>query len=45
MSDDKSYTKNKFELDMPDHDSHAYLAGSYFSLLAWSMPFQLNAKL
>jgi len=23
MLDDNSYTKNKFELDRPDHDSHA----------------------
>ena len=29
MSDGKSYTKNKFELDRPDHDGNANLAKRY----------------
>jgi len=29
MSDGKSYTKNNFELDSPDHDSHANHAERY----------------
>jgi len=33
MSDGKSYTKNKFELDRLDHDSHGNRAERY--LLYW----------
>jgi len=29
MSDGKGYTKNKFQLDRSDHDSHANRAARY----------------
>jgi len=51
MSDGKDSTKNKFELDRPDCDSHVNRAERYLISLVvyiyWmkSTPFLLNAKL
>jgi len=50
MSDGKGSTKNKFELDRPDHDSHGNRTVQLLSLVAYicwmkSMPFLLKAKL
>ena len=40
MSDGKCYTKNKFELDRPDHDSHANRAERY--LVYWLISIGLS---
>ena len=40
MSDGKSSTKNKFELDRPDHDSHANLADIYLLDEVYAIPIK-----